>query len=309
MLDGRTRTKDMAELRPERGPTLPVTDMVLGKSVIEAADLIPRLFSCSQTAQTLGVRRALGLPIAAALRDELRREILHDHLLKLRMSLAAQFGISGDALPTGWATDAKVVASAVFGPAGAPPKTPDDLDAFMQGGHVVGQVLHKIDQCFDPGEAVANQLPGLGRRTATPDAAVENSVAGRHSLHPVMRHIAETRGRGPLWRVAGRLYDTAACLSDRLRSVVSHRAGHAAVPATRGTYLFEARTEAGHVTRFDRITPTDHLLAKDGILDCALATLPAVKEGLAHLLLDILDPCTPVRLNRIPVLERARAAH
>ena len=58
-----------------------------------------------------------------------------------------------------------------------------------------------------------------------------------------------------------------------------------------------AASQAGHVTQFERVTPTDHMLAPDGILDRTLATLPAMKEGLATLILEILDPCTPVRLK------------
>ncbi|MEL6643171.1 MAG: hydrogenase expression/formation protein HupK [Pseudomonadota bacterium] len=302
MLDGQTRNKTAMQLRPQRRPAMPFEDMALGKTVLEVSDLIPRMFAKCQTAQTLGARKALGLPIAAALKDELRREVLHDHLVKLRMAFAGQFGLTPQAPPTGWATDANVVATAVFGPAGAPPKTPDDLDAFMQSDHLVGQVLHKIDQCFDPGEAVSGHLPELRRSNGMRVAAVENSVAGRHSLHPVMRHLAETRGRGPLWRVAGRLYDVAACLTDRLPLVVSHNAGSSAVPAAHGTILFSAQTEAGRVTHFTRVTPTDHLLAPDGVLERALASLPAVKERLADLVVDILDPDTPIRLVSEPVV-------
>lgn len=308
MLDGQTRIKGAKGLRPEAMPTMPLTDMVLGKTVMETADLIPRMFDRSRIAQTLGVRKSLGLPIPAALKDELRREILHDHLLKLRVALAARSGMDPAAPPSGWSSDPGVAATAVFGPRTAPPKTPDDFDAFMQSDHLVGRVLYKIDQCFDPGEAASAQLPGLGRRNGMPAAAVENTVAGRHSLHPVMRYIAETRGRGPLWRTAARLYDVAACLSDRLPCVVSHTAGAAAVPAAQGTFLFSAGTNAGRVTQFARVTPTDHLLATGGVLEHTLATLPAIKERLADLVLDILDPDRPIRLTSEIVIDPARAA-
>ncbi|MEL6517848.1 MAG: hydrogenase expression/formation protein HupK [Pseudomonadota bacterium] len=297
MLDGRGKTKDITGLRPVRAPALPVETMVLGKPVTEAADLVPRLFNLCRAAQALAVRKALGLPVAASMNDELRHEIMRDHLLKLCVALPAQFGIGSEGLPSGWASDRGAAARAVFGPTGEPPKTPDDLDAFLTSGHRVAEVLHKIDQCFDPGEAATGQLTSLSRTSTRRDAPVENSVAGRHGLHPVMRHIAETRGRGPLWRTAARLYDVAACLNDRLPAAISHTAGNAIVPATRGTYIVTANSQAGHVTQFARVTPTDHMLAPDGILDRTLATLPAMKEGLATLILEILDPCTPVRLK------------
>lgn len=298
MLDGRGKTKDMAGLRPVVAPRLPVETMVLGKSVAEAADLVPQLFNQCRAAQKLAVRKALGLPVAASMNAELRHEIMRDHLLKLCVALPAQFGIGSEGLHSGWASDRGAAARAAFGEAGAPPATPDDFDAFLESGHRVGQVLHKIDQCFDPGEAATGQLESLCRTRLQRNAPVENSVAGRHGLHPVMRYIAETRGRGPMWRTAARLYDVEACLSDRLPAVVSHLEGNAIVPATRGMYIVTALSSSGHVTRFERVTPTDHMLAPDGILDRTLATLPAIKEGLSTLILEILDPCTPIRLKQ-----------
>lgn len=53
------------------------------------------------------------------------------------------------------------------------------------------------------------------------------------------------------------------------------------------------------MTRFERVTPTDSLLARGGVLDRTLASLPADKAGLGPLLLDILDPCSPVRLKEV----------
>ena len=53
------------------------------------------------------------------------------------------------------------------------------------------------------------------------------------------------------------------------------------------------------MTAFSRITPTDHLLAPGGVLAQCLATLPADRAGLAPLMLEILDPCSPVRLEEV----------
>ena len=50
---------------------------------------------------------------------------------------------------------------------------------------------------------------------------------------------------------------------------------------------------------FLRVTPTDHMLAPGGMLEGALAALPADRAGLAPLVLDILDPCRKVMLGRI----------
>jgi hypothetical protein len=89
-----------------------------------------------------------------------------------------------------------------------------------------------------------------------------------------------------------------AALTGALPSVET-RPGEAIAPAARGTYGIRLTVERGRVTAFSRVTPTDQLLAPDGILDRALATLPPYKAGLGPLLLDILDPCSPVRLKEM----------
>ena len=114
-----------------------------------------------------------------------------------------------------------------------------------------------------------------------------------------MQGIAAARGKGPLWRAAARLYDLAAIIDGDLPAVMRPTAGEAVVPAARGSYAVRIEARGDVVTRFDRVTPTDHLLADGGVLDRSLGTLPATKGGLGNLLLDVLDPCSPVRLREV----------
>ena len=179
------------------------------------------------------------------------------------------------------------------------PATPNDLDTFLATDTLLADLLRRIDGCFAPGEAVAEGLPLVDASTAFAATPVENSVAARHAAHPVMRHVETTHGRGPLWRVMGRAYDLEACLTDDLPKANAPQDGAALVPATRGLYAVTARHSGGRVTAFARVTPTDHLLAKGGMLDRTLATLPAEKHGLAPLVMDILDPCSPIRLREV----------
>ncbi|MCE8440702.1 HupK protein, partial [Rhodovulum sulfidophilum] len=53
----------------------------------------------------------------------------------------------------------------------------------------------------------------------------------------------------------------------------------------------------GRVSSFRRWTPTDHLLARGGVLERALASLPRARVELAPLVVDILDPCLPVHFE------------
>ena len=75
--------------------------------------------------------------------------------------------------------------------------------------------------------------------------------------------------------------------------------GTAVVPAARGFYAVRAQAQNGRVTELRRLTPTDHLLAPGGILAQSLATLPPEHRDLADLVVDIIDPCVPVRIKEV----------
>lgn len=279
-----------------RAPALPVAAMVLGRPVDEAAALLPRLFNLCRAAQGAAARMAFGLPPDPAA-PSLAQEILRDHLMKFHVTWPAFFGAPPSPLPADWAAGGRALVSAVFGPTGRAPAAPADVDAFFASDHGVAPVLRRIAGSFAPGEADAGALPPVTPATAFTPAPVDNSVAARQAHQPGLAHIAATRGHGPLWRAAARAWDMAEAATGRCPAPVSPASGRALVPAARGLYAVTARVSEGRVAAFDRVTPTDHLLAPCGVLDRALATLPAEKHGLAPLLLDILDPCSPVRLK------------
>ncbi len=299
-------------------PGLPLDRLVLGKPVTEVAVLLPRLFSLCRAAQAAAVTTALGRPVAAQAQGaDIGREILRDHLLKLCVTWPGHLGLGARAVPpiapltdpnsdphpapqgllsrTGAAGSG--VAKALFGPAGTAPATPQDFDHFLASDQGCAPVLRGIDQCFAPGEATAHALPAVDDTTIWGSQAIENSTAARHISHPVMAHLAASRGRGPLWRAAARLFDVQMVLAGALPSPRALAPCQATVPATRGVYAVAIETEGDTVTALTRITPTDSLLAPGGVLDLTLASLPADKAGLGPLLLDILDPCAPVRLD------------
>lgn len=284
-----------ARLIAQPAPGLPVARMVVGRRVDDAAALLPRLFNLCRAAQGAAVSAALGRP---ANLDGVSIEILRDHLLKFHVTWPAFFGHPPRPLPTDWAEGGRVLRQTVFGPTGAAPATAADFFHYVRGGAGYAPVLAAIDGCFVGGEAVAD-LPPVTPATIWSPGAAENSVAARVAEHPVMRGIAAARGHGPLWRAAARLYDIEAVLSGDLPSVKVPARGEAIVPAARGTYAVRIVAENGLVTDFARVTPTDHLLAEGGVLDRSLNTLPATKAGLGALLLDILDPCSPVRLREV----------
>lgn len=283
-------------LRAEQVAPLPVARLITGKGVSEAADLLPRLFNLCRTAQSAAARLAFGLPLLPEHAEEMRREVLREHLIRFCLKFPAHFGACATPFPDGWQNGGDAVAHALFGPRGVLPESKPEFDAFLERGEGVGGILAKIRDCFAPGEAASGVLHRVTPANALTARALENSVAARQAERPALRAIEATFGRGPLWRASARAYDAQACLTGDLPAMISPRPGLAIVPAARGTYAIEAEVRGGIVTAFHRVTPTDHLLAKGGILDQVLASLPSRKSGMASLVLDILDPCMPVRL-------------
>ena len=102
-----------------------------------------------------------------------------------------------------------------------------------------------------------------------------------------------------LWRVVARSYDLQALIDGAPLTAYSPEPGLAHVPATRGSYTVRAEHDGTLVTAFSRVTPTDHLQAPCGVLDQTFASLPATRAGLVPLIMDILDPCAPIRVKEV----------
>jgi len=269
--------------------TVPISAMMCGKPVQEVLELLPRLFNLCRAAQTTALRLALGLGGPGD--DMLVQDIRNDHLLRLAIVLPQRLGLDRLAVPF---NDPAQLPRALFG-APALPKSAAGFDDFLRGDSGIAPILRAIRACFAPGEATCPPLPPVGAQMTL--NAVENSVAARHLAHPVLRHIEAQFGRGPFWRVTARAVDLDALLRGDLPAPRRIAPDTAAVPAARGQYMVRARAEAGRITDLHRITPTDHMLAPGGILEHSLATLPASKHDQAALVVDILDPCVPIRLE------------
>lgn len=262
--------------------------LLRGKTAEEAVELMPRLFNLCRAAQETGVRTALGLDVSPTLMAEARAEMVRDHVLKLCITVPQKLGFSPVALPAGWQKDEALARRAIFGDDG----WPKDFNAFLRSGLGVAPVLTAVREAFGTW-ADTGPLP-----TPTPDnmfkrKPVENSPAGRNASRKLMHEIAASDGHGPLWRLVGRLFDlTLPMTPPRLTA-------HGAIAcAPRGAYALRVTTVGDRVADVVRITPTDHLLAQGGALERSLDNLP--DAGLVPLLLDILDPCSPVTVKEAP---------
>ncbi|WP_417260331.1 hydrogenase expression/formation protein HupK [Celeribacter sp.] len=277
---------DTGALSATLAQAMPVAKLVLGKPVEEVVTLIPRVFNLCRGAQEAAAKLAFGLPLDSDVRQRLAQDFIRDHLVRLGLLLPRHFG-----LPT------LPVAQGVVGV--LPPQMPEteaDFSLYLRQTEGVAPMLRALDAAFQSGEAVAD-LPYIDDLRVVQANACENSVAARHGTHPVMQHIAETRGRGPLWRVFARMLDLAACSRGEVPAPKRLDDGWVVVPASRGAYAMRACVREGIVTQFERITPTDHMMAAGGIMAQSLASLPAASRHLATLLVDVLDPCSPVTLH------------
>lgn len=285
--------------RVDPAPHVPISALAQGKPCAEVAELLPRLFNLCRTAQEIAGRRAMGLPSTEDT-NALRREIIRDHVLKLSLVLPGHFGQAPPVLPAGWQEGSAPLRQALFGPSGDLPHTSDDLEGYLSGGSSLGGLWRRVKEMFPKGEAVSGPLPEVDDRTACdPKAAVENSSALRVACHPFVAGVEAQFGRGPLWRVIARSYDLEAQLNEWPLAIRSPRPGTAHVPATRGLYTVQVEVAEGRVRALSRVTPTDHLCAPGGMLARTLATLPAHRGGLVPLLMDIMDPCTPLRVREV----------
>lgn len=294
-------------LRAIPAPALPVARLVIGTPAAEAADLLPRLFNLCRVAQGVAARAAFGLPLPRDWQDELRAEILRDHVAKLCLRWPALVSLPPLALPHDWPTGSAETRRVIFGPAGQMPETPEQFRAFLEADQGCAGLLRAISRLFAPFEACRAALPAPATQSFFGPVAVENSTAARQAAHPVLQGIETEWGRGPLWSATALAYDLQAMLDGRLPATVFSQ-GCAIVPAARGLYGISATVEGGRVTAFTRQTPTDHLLTPGGALDQSLASLvPARARALGPLVLSLLDPCTPVRLAPAEPMEADHA--
>ena len=240
---------------------MPIARLVIGKPVGDVAALVPRIFNLCKTAQSVATRMALGLPVEPQDHTALFDEIRREHQLRLQVLLPAQLGLAAQEAPV---LNGDMTLEDVF----ALPNI---------------NLISMVREYFAPGEAVSL---GVGD---------ENSVAGRQRQKPLMRAVETTYGRGPLWRILARYLEL-----NTLDFALPRMCGRwAIVPAARGRYSVRAAVIDGCVTQFERITPTDDMLADGGIIDTSLATLPRKKKELAQLVLDIIDPCVPLGLREV----------
>lgn len=286
---------DGIDIAPRRAA--PLAQSLLGKTVEEVTIALPRLVQKCGLAQEVAVREALGLGTAIGAQARLTHDVLLEHLSRFFVHLPALVDLKPQALPHGWERHPETLRTHVFGSEGRVPTSRVELKRWLAKGEGLAPVIVAIAARFLPGEAATAALPPPTFDSLFVPAPIENSLAARHADHPLMRDIEAFHGRGPLWRVLGRLIDLEACLMGKLPKPHCPSPGKALVAAARGTYAVTARATAGIITAFERVTPTDHMLSRGGVLEMSLANLPPDRHREAPLVMALLDPCIPVQMH------------
>ncbi len=281
-------------LRPLRtgGAGGTVEAMMCGRRVDEVLRLLPAVFGLCRSVQETALALALDRPAPDP--AALRRDMIRDHLARLCLHLPRALDLPPMPLPPGWALGGAALRQAVFGAGGLP--APGGFARWCAAGQGLAPLVQAVAQAFAPGQGAA-LLPPLD--PAAPFAAppVENTLLTRHGGHPLVVEVLMTHGRGPLAHLVARLADLDALSRGEAPAARRLADGTALVPCSRGLCALRLRVTGGLVTAFDRRTPTDHLLMPGGLLDAALARLPAARAAQAPLLLAILDPCLPIVLE------------
>ncbi|MCU4654191.1 hydrogenase expression/formation protein HupK [Roseibacterium sp. SDUM158016] len=272
-------------------PEAPPADrLVAGRRPEEARDLLGLVFNLCRAAQIAAFDIATGRkPDTEALAAEIRR----DHLMQIFLAWPRALGLP-PMFDRGWLADEAAALRALFGPAGRPPRTDFETAGFLGSDDGIAPLLQLVATLFRPGEAVTPGLPLVDAESAFAPGAVENSPAGRRAAHPAMDYVEAIHGRGPLWRAMGRVIDLAALLSGERPRPLPAPTGSAIVPATRGVYALRVEMENGRVARLHRTTPTDHILARGGVMAGVLTSLPAERGHLLPFLVALIDPCRPL---------------
>ena len=242
------------------------------------AELLPRLFNLCREAQSTAARAAFGLPLAPNWQVALRQEILRENVVKLCLKWPSLLSdIPAVALPRDWLAGGASVRAAVFGDTGHMPATYREFTAFLetQAGiaHWSGYWT-RLKNCFAPGRGMPvrrsfrSRLPGKMSFTRqkplkTRSPRVRRSI--RSCKHVERKHEGS---RVRLWSRDGggftmrlRLPDLGDDLQEAAAPAAGARYRPGSAEALYGVSVPDVEDGMRHRI-FERITPTDHLLAQ-----------------------------------------------
>ncbi|MEM8852065.1 MAG: hypothetical protein AAGD34_00100 [Pseudomonadota bacterium] len=291
---------------------------LLGRTLDEVRRLLPMVFNICPAAQEAAFDTALGLEPSADTCRRLLVDGLRDHLLALchhaPVALGETPAFTGYAKVAALAEGSDVAAAlraCVFGDAGVPA----DLRGLrVWAGSEAGAapafraILSTFSSEWGRVElplSLEGQLDWAAATVARTPA--DNCAAARWHASALMKDIEAALGRGPIWRLAGRLLEADAFITALVGGPLPFALAHELADgvgcsvAPRGALLVRARAIGGLTIDLARLSPTDFALHPDGAIAKALATLSDVPdaqmERVAKTLIAVYDPCVPTTLT------------
>jgi hypothetical protein len=194
-----------------------------------------------------------------------------------------------------------------FGRAGLPVLTPERLGAMMAPAPDAPSPTRGEGERGAP--LAQSPLPPAGEEDLSVGrvlSPLETGALARCAATPLFRTVLAHEGPTLFARLLARLADGLHALSGAPEPALSAPPGVGLAFAARGLLAHGARVQSGRVAAYRVVSPSAWTLAPGGLMDRALATLPAGAEGarLAPLLVSALNPCVPVSF---PAAEAAHA--
>jgi hypothetical protein len=267
----------------------PLGRLLAGKSSEAAANMLARLFNLCGAAQGAAARLSAGLELGPDMMTGLARDVLRDHLLALFVTLPRDCDLPPMPLPANWQAKGDLSGALWGGP------RPLVLEDWLRSGAGLAPLAKAIRARFPGQLGASGPLPFASAASVDRFEPLENSPAMRHARDTLLKQAEAAHGRGPLWRLLGRICDAEDAALGKLPAPERRLDGMALVPAARGVYALRLRVRASGVRGIMRWTPTDHMLAPGGALRTALASTR--DPALARLIVALHDPCLPTRLE------------
>lgn len=304
--DGRV---DLSIQPPKR---LPLEELVKGKPASDVARLVPLIFNICAGAQEMATRSALGLTISPELEAQVRRETLREHVVKLCMVWPTLLGQAAGREALGLVARAaedpeagSALGAAIFAPLDRAPEHWITLTDWAHAGatapaRAFAALLNDWDAGWGRADTTQLDLAGpIDWETATQSRqAVENGPASRLAGAALLDDVGKRRGHDMLWRMATRLVEVDRILGGEAAPAL---AATGVANAARGAMLVDASVTENRVTSLRRLSPTDFALAKGGVLETALSTLPAEADAplrtIAQMIVETVDPCVATQLS------------
>ncbi|MFG1464685.1 hypothetical protein V5F77_17515 [Xanthobacter sp. DSM 24535] len=277
--------------------------LLVGRSVEQALELLPRVFNLCAAAHRAAAAAALG-QVDAVREDAIHAETARDHGLALFHGWPVLLGSKPDRagltlLAGGQASD---VARHVCGE-DLSEFSESDLNSWLETGsepaaHLLRDLRDRLDPAWGRAALASVEVETLDVQPTDPR---ETTVLDRVRDVPVIRELLMSEGPSLFVRLFARVVDLFCALSGRAARPPfgRSRAGAGYAQAARGLLVHRAEARDGLILAYRVHTPSAWNLAPDGLLERMLAALPARREApmLAKLAESAVNPCVPLTLQ------------